>query len=91
MRRGGDSRGSALNRRRRKDWLLSKASGHGGNGSTVKCHWCRTRLTFQTVEADRFPIAGQDGGTYRRKNIVPACRGCNSRRTPPVSRTKKAA
>jgi 5-methylcytosine-specific restriction endonuclease McrA len=76
-RHGGDKRGSAASRRSRKNWLLSAASGFGGNGASVPCVFCAESLTFATVEADR----KVPGGTYRRENVQPACRPCNLARS----------
>lgn len=71
LRPGGDKRGSAAQRRARKSWLLSEF----GNGTICVCAYsgCTTTLSFETVEADRI-IAG---GSYRRSNVIPACRSCN--------------
>lgn len=77
-RAGGDKRGSNGDRRRRREWLLSPASGFGGDGTKVPCFWeCGRELTDSTVEADRIV----PGGSYRRDNIVPACRPCNLARS----------
>jgi len=72
-----DRRGSAANRRARRSWLLSPESGFGGDRKSVPCYHCGTRLTPSMMEVDRFPVCGHDGGSYRRDNIVPSCRGCN--------------
>lgn len=86
-RRGGDKgkgidrRGNNRDRALRRAYLLSAAAGFDGNGETVLCFWkCGTVLDAATLEVDRFPIAGVDGGSYRRDNIVPACASCNGRR-----------
>jgi len=72
MRQGGDRRGNAADRRRRKHKLLEKF----GNGHTAPCTWCSTPLTFETIEADRVkPYKG-----YKFENLVPACRKCNASR-----------
>lgn len=77
-RAGGDKRGSSGDRKRRREWLVSVVAGFGGDGTKVPCYWeCGRELTEQTVEADRI-IAG---GSYRRENIVPACRPCNLARS----------
>lgn len=73
MRAGGDRRGSAADRRARKLWLLSTF----GDGERCSCAHCGTRLTYDTVEADRI----EEGGSYRRENLQPACRVCNVRRS----------
>lgn len=71
-RNGGDRRGSAEDRRRRKLWLIA----YYGNGTTVDCIHCGKGLDFSTVEQDRII----PGGPYNRKNIQPSCRPCNVRR-----------
>jgi 5-methylcytosine-specific restriction endonuclease McrA len=72
-RAGGDLRGNAAARRARKGYLLVQF----GNGITCSCiYQCGRVLDFSTVEADRI-IPGSLGGSYRRENIIPACRSCN--------------
>jgi hypothetical protein len=71
---GGD-RGSAAARRARKGYLLTL----WGDGETCPCLYCGRPLVFSTIEADRI-IPGTLGGSYRRENVIPACRVCNSRR-----------
>jgi hypothetical protein len=69
-RAGGDLRGNSATRRARKGYLLTL----WGNGETCSCiYGCGRVLDFATVEADRI-IAG---GSYRRENVIPACRACN--------------
>lgn len=75
-RSGGDDRGNTTNRRRRKLWLLSAESGHGGDGTSVPCHRCRAPLTYETMDVDRI-IPGRLGGRYVRENVRPACTRCN--------------
>lgn len=71
-----NSRGSAAQRRVRKTWLLAEF----GDGEKAPCSFdgCAEVLTFDTITVDRFPVAGVDGGTYRRGNIRPACAAHNS-------------
>lgn len=71
-----NSRGSSHSRRIRKLWLLATF----GDGVTAPCSFegCDRILTFETITADRFPLPGIRGGTYRRGNIRPACSRCNS-------------
>lgn len=71
-----DHRGPACRRRVRRQWLVDVY----GDGESVRCHHCPTMLTVTTLEVDRYPVCGHDGGTYRRDNIVPSCRRCNRRR-----------
>lgn len=68
-----DRRGSCLDRRVRKLWLLSEESGFGGDGTKVPCWHCGTLLVYAELEADRIV----PGGSYRRTNIQPSCRPCN--------------
>lgn len=78
-------RGSSYDRRRRKQWLLDTF----GDGTTAPCSFdgCEKMLTFKTMTVDRFPLAGEDGGTYKRNNIRPACGPCNF--ADEVNREKK--
>ena len=71
-RAGGDKRGSAAQRRARKGYLLTL----WGDGEVCPCLYCDHPLTFATVEADRIVA----GGSYRRENVIPACRECNVKR-----------
>lgn len=68
-----NARGSAEARRRRKLWLLITF----GDGETAPCSFCGVLVDFETITADRHPIPGADGGTYKRDNIRPACGRCN--------------
>lgn len=77
QRHGGDKRGSAADRRARKNWMLS----HYGNGEACGCVHCGATLTFNTVEADRII----PGGSYRRDNVQPSCRGCNLDRSDNIN------
>ena len=70
-----DKRGSALSRRRRKDYLLS-APQFGGDGTTVPCVHCKTRVTRAELHCDRII----PGGSYRRSNVQPSCPPCNIKR-----------
>lgn len=70
---GGDQRGNAAARRARKGYLLTL----WGDGEFCPClYGCGTMLNSATLEADRI-IPGSMGGTYRRENVIPACRSCN--------------
>lgn len=84
MRAGGDKRGSAATRRASKNWLLGAIrdpklgwAPFGGDGTKVPCVFCRTSLTYATVERDR----REAGGPYARWNLQPACRPCNLARS----------
>jgi 5-methylcytosine-specific restriction endonuclease McrA len=72
----GNQRGSAEDRRRRKQWLLDTF----GDGVEVMCHLevsdqCLMVLTFETLTVDRV-VPGCLGGRYTRDNIRPACGPC---------------
>lgn len=72
----GNVRGSAAERRRRKQWLLDTF----GDGTTAMCHLelsdrCEMDLTFATLTVERV-VPGCQGGRYTRDNIIPACRPC---------------
>ena len=53
-----NDRGSAADRRRRREWLVAEF----GDGVTVVCSTCPAVLTVETVTADRYPLAGCEGG-----------------------------
>lgn len=69
-------RGSSYDRRRRRAWLVSK---YRVSPAMVECFHCHQRMRANggKWEVDRYPIAGKDGGSYRRDNIVIACERCN--------------
>ncbi len=67
-----DQRGKAIERRRRKQFLLDKY----GTGKKCPCSYCKKPLTFETMQVDRV-IPGFQGGTYKRENCVPSCMECN--------------
>ena len=75
-----DLRGSSYARRRRREWLLSPEAGFGGTGKSVPCYHCQRRVTYVTMQVDRFPLCGHDGGRYTRDNVVPSCGACNHTR-----------
>jgi len=75
-RSGGDLRGNSAARKARKGYLLVQF----GDGVLCPCiYGCGRVLDCATVEADRI-IPGSEGGSYRRENIIPACRRCNAAR-----------
>lgn len=74
-----NARGGTDERRRRREWLVVTF----GDGELVDCSIathpdCWVAMTKWTVSADRWPIPGAEGGTYRRDNIRPACSPCQS-------------
>lgn len=75
----GGERPNSYQRRANKHYMLSPAAGFGGDCVTVPCSYCAMPLLFEAIEADRI-IPGTSGGTYRRDNLIPACRVCNARR-----------
>jgi hypothetical protein len=75
----GDPRGSAEDRRRRRQWLLDTF----GNGVRALCRLrldpaCLGVVDLETMSVDRIR-PGLHGGTYRRGNIQPACQPCQTR------------
>jgi len=83
-----NARGSAANRRARRQWLLDTF----GDGITAPCSFgCGTRVTLRTMSIDRYPVTGIDGGTYERGNIRPACGPCNSAHGGALGAARKAA
>ena len=82
-----NSRGSSYARRVRKQWLLDTF----GDGETAICSFedCDVELTFETITVDRYPLAGINGGTYKRGNIRPACAFCNSSDGAAIAHSRK--
>jgi hypothetical protein len=73
QRNGGDRRGSAATRRRRKLRMLAEY----GDGITVPCAHCRRPLTYSQIEADRI----NPNGPYRWVNVQPSCSRDNKARS----------
>lgn len=80
----GNETGNVYDRAARRVWLLSPASGFGGDGTTVCCAFdgCTTMLVDDKdapnhITVDRFPVPKREGGRYVRGNIRPACPRCN--------------
>jgi 5-methylcytosine-specific restriction endonuclease McrA len=71
-RNGGDKRGKAKDRRRRKLKLLYRF----GDGTTAPCVHCNKGLTYETLEQDRII----PGGSYAMHNLQPSCQRCNEAR-----------
>jgi 5-methylcytosine-specific restriction endonuclease McrA len=70
--RTDDKRGKAVDRRKRKVYLLAKH----GDGESCPCVHCGKGLDYATLEQDRIV----PGGSYARSNIQPSCGPCNKRR-----------
>ena len=70
---GGELRGNSSDRRRRKIYLINTF----GNGKNVPCFHCGRKLSYDTMEVDRHPVCGHNGGRYVKENVVPACNECN--------------
>ena len=73
-RSNSNERGSAAQRRKRKQALLDR----DGDGTTAKCWECGTMVDATTLFADRI-TAGQDGGKYNLENLRVHCAGCSGR------------
>jgi HNH endonuclease len=71
----GGERPNSYQRRARKYFLLVKH----GDGETCPCYFCKNELTFKTLTLDRRK-PGSRGGTYDKRNLIPACALCNKRR-----------
>lgn len=82
-RHGGERRGNAADRRRRKIRFLREY----GDGEICPCVYCGIVLNYETVEADRII----PGGSYRWDNVQPSCRACNLDRSNDESWTVEAA
>ncbi len=85
-----NSRGSAADRRARRDWIVSPKAGRlvdgsfvpfGGDGVKVPCWHCGAVMLKAEVDIDRIV----PGASYRRDNIQPSCRTCNLDRSDDLS------
>lgn len=75
-----NARGNSYDRKRRRDWLVSKYGKTGKRGKVkVFCYHCNRELRGKW-EVDRYPICGHMGGRYTRDNIVISCITCNRSR-----------
>lgn len=79
QRHGGDKRGNAYARRRRKLRMLAEY----GDGLACPCAHCGRPLTYSQLEADRIV----PGGSYRWDNVQPSCRVDNLARRDDASWT----
>lgn len=79
------SRGSAADRRRRKQWLLDTF----GDGVVCVCWSCCVPLDFDSVTVDRI-TPGWQGGRYTRDNIRPQCEVCAHEQGAQYSAESKA-
>lgn len=71
-------RGSSASRRRRRQWLVEEF----GDGELVACFQqisphCQYVCDVDTVSPDRI-VLGAEGGSYRRENLRPSCRPCQT-------------
>lgn len=78
MRSGGEKRGNNRDRKARKLWMLATFDPELGPDA-VRCRLvlserCLGELDYATVTADRI----DQGGTYARHNVQPACKPCQS-------------
>lgn len=80
---GRNLRGSASDRRRRREWLV-ECQGiprrKDGRKTRVRCFHCGRAVRADKFEVDRFPVCGHDGGRYVRSNVVASCKRCNAGR-----------
>jgi hypothetical protein len=76
MRPGGDKRGSATSRRRRRAWLLATFDQDLGP-DLARCWLDLSPACLVTVDARSLTVDRiNPGGSYARGNIQPACRPC---------------
>lgn len=83
-RSGGDQRGNATDRRRRKLWLVDTF----GDGAFVACRYCWTTLEYSSLTVDRI-VPGHQGGRYIRSNIQPSCSPCAVRQGNAITNEKR--
>lgn len=79
-------RGSAKDRRARRQWILSAY----GDGFTCPCWDCDAPLDAETLTIAR-ATPGALGGTYRRENCRPSCATCLGWSSHPIKEKKRIA
>lgn len=90
MRPGGEKRGSHLDRKRRRAWLLRTFDVDLGP-DRCRC-WldlsdrCLEYLDAKTLTVDRI----NPGGSYAHGNIQPACRPCQLEQGALITNTRRA-
>lgn len=82
-----NERGSAADRRARREWLVRTyradhdleefVDGAWVHVPACRCFRCGYLMTVETLTVDRI-IPGCKGGKYRHDNIRPACGPCNT-------------
>jgi len=80
---GGDQRGNATDRKRRKLWLIDTF----GDGQLVACRFCWTTVDYAGLCVDRI-VPGRLGGKYVRNNIQPSCSLCQHRQGAQVTNAR---
>ena len=81
-RAGGEFRGSSKDRRASRERLATEF----GDGTYAPCVHCGVKLYVDDVTRDKI-IPGEEGGTYRHENLIPACASCNKSRQDKPLRT----
>lgn len=89
MRAGGEKRGNSRDRARRRAWLLEEFDTDLGPGH-ARCHLrisdrCRGVVDEHTLTVDRI----EEGGSYRRSNIRPACSPCQNRQGALITHARR--
>lgn len=79
-----NKRGNTKDRAKRRAFLVAPATGFGGDGATVPCWECGTRVYAEHPDENRRLVVdrirpGKDGGGYQRFNIRPHCHPCARR------------
>ena len=82
-RSGGDQRGNATDRRRRKLWLIDTF----GDGEYVACRFCWATIDYAGLCVDRI-VPGHMGGKYVRNNIQPSCSPCQHRQGADITNAR---
>jgi 5-methylcytosine-specific restriction endonuclease McrA len=89
VRPGGERRGNSRDRQARRVWLLATFDQDLGPDK-ARC-WldlsplCREYVDLATLTVDRI----NPGGSYRRDNIQPACRPCQSHQGALITKERR--
>ena len=75
-RQGGNKEMKQSDKRRYKRETLKNF----GNGLTTGCTYCGARMHSQMMELEKMdPVMGYTSRDYGRSNVIPSCRGCNTK------------
>lgn len=89
MRPGGERRGNARDRARRRAWLLATFDQDLGPDK-ARCHLSLSEVCVGVVDAVTLTVDRiEPGGPYTRDNVRPACAPCQNRQGALITRERR--